>query len=235
VSGAAEHIVVAIDGPGASGKSSTARGLAARLGFLLVDTGAMYRTLAWHCLRQRVSIDDPKAIAAECRRWKTKLHCADGQVRLLVAGVDPGAAIRTPEVSAAASKVSAVPTVRRWMKKVQRECQQFGNLVMEGRDIGTNVFPETDYKFFLDAPPEERARRRAAQGHVEDLVTRDHQDSQRAAAPLMIPLGATLVNNAALTVEETVELIAEQVKGRMAKEGPIHKAYGGEGEGNRKV
>jgi cytidylate kinase len=212
VSGAAEHIVVAIDGPGASGKSSTARGVAARLGFLLVDTGAMYRTLAWHCLRKRVSIDDPKAIAAECRRWKTKLHCADGQVRLLVGGEDPGAAIRTPEVTAAASKVSAVPAVRRWMKNVQRDCRQFGDLVMEGRDIGTNVFPETDYKFFLDAPPAVRAQRRAAQGVTDDLLTRDHRDSQRAAAPLMIPLGATLVNNAELTVEETVELIVSAVR-----------------------
>jgi cytidylate kinase len=209
-----EHIVVAIDGPGASGKSSTARGVAAKLGFLLVDTGAMYRTLAWQCLRRRVSIDDPKAIAAECRRWKTKLHCADGQVRLLVEGADPGAAIRTSEVSAAASKVSAVPAVRRWMKKVQRECRQFGDLVMEGRDIGTNVFPETEFKFFLDAPLAVRAQRRAAQGVTDDLLTRDHRDSQRAAAPLMIPLGATLVNNAALTVEETVELIAEQVNSR---------------------
>jgi len=177
-----------------------------------VDTGAMYRTLAWHCLRKRVSTDDPKAIAAECRRWKTKLHCADGQVRLLVDGLDPGDAIRTPEVSAAASKVSAVPAVRRWMRKVQRDCQQFGNLVMEGRDIGSNVFPETEFKFFLDAPLEERIKRRHAQGFIDDLLTRDHQDSQRAAAPLMIPLGATIINNMALTVEQTVEWIAEVVQ-----------------------
>lgn len=211
MSGAAEHIVVAIDGPGASGKSSTARGVALKLGFLLVDTGAMYRTLAWQCLRKRVSIDDPKAIAAECRRWKAKLHCADGQVRLLVEGVDPGEAIRTPEVTAAASRVSVVPAVRRWMKNVQRDCRQFGNLVMEGRDIGTNVFPETDFKFFLDAPPEVRAQRRAAQGVTDDLQTRDHRDSQRAAAPLMIPLGATLINNSGMTVEQTVKRIAELV------------------------
>jgi cytidylate kinase len=219
VSGAAEHIVVAIDGPGASGKSSTARGVAAKLGFLLVDTGAMYRTLAWQCLRKRVSIDDPKAIAAECRRWKTMLHCADGQVRLLVEGVDPGDAIRTSEVSAAASKVSAVPAVRRWMKNAQRECRQFGDLVMEGRDIGTNVFPETDFKFFLDAPLAVRAQRRAAQGVTDDLLTRDQRDSQRAAAPLMIPLGATLVNNAELTVEETVERIAAEVLARGGRAG----------------
>lgn len=214
MSGAAEHLVVAIDGPGASGKSSTARGVAARLGFLLVDTGAMYRTLAWQCLRKRVSIDDPKAIAAECRRWKTELRCADGQVRLLVEGVDPGDAIRTSEVSAAASKVSAVPAVRRWMKQKQRDCRQFGSLVMEGRDIGTNVFPETEFKFYLDAPLEERMKRRRAQGFADDLLTRDHRDSQRAAAPLMIGLGATVIHNAGLTVEQTVERIAGDVLAR---------------------
>jgi cytidylate kinase len=105
------------------------------------------------------------------------------------------------------------------MKKVQRECRQFGNLVMEGRDIGTNVFPETEFKFFLDAPPEVRARRRNAQGLGDDLVTRDHQDSQRAASPLMIPLGATLINNAEMTVEETVERIAREVLARSRKTG----------------
>ena len=97
------------------------------------------------------------------------------------------------------------------MKQTQRECRQFGNLVMEGRDIGTNVFPDTDYKFFIDAPPEERAKRRAAQGVVEDLRERDHRDSQRAAAPLMVPLGARIINNAGLTVEETCQKILEEL------------------------
>lgn len=209
------HIIVAIDGPGASGKSSTARALAKALGFLYVDTGAMYRTLAWHCLRKEVDVDKPRAISAACQRWKTSLECAHGQVRLLVDGRDPGEEIRLPEVGAAASKVAVVPAVRRWMKQTQRECRKFGNLVMEGRDIGTNVFPETDFKFFLDAPLEERARRRAAQGMTENLKERDHRDSQRAAAPLMIPLGAKLINNAGLTVEATAELIGEEIRQRM--------------------
>jgi len=214
VSGRESHIIVAIDGPGASGKSSTARALAKALDFLYVDTGAMYRTLAWHCLRKKVDVDSARAIASACRRWKTTLEVVSGQVRLLVEGTDPGDAIRTQEVASAASKVAVVPAIRRWMKQTQRECLKFGNLVMEGRDIGTNVFPETDFKFFLDAPLEERARRRAAQGVSENLKERDHRDSQRAAAPLMIGLGAKLVNNAGLTVEETAALIAGEVATR---------------------
>ena len=207
----AHHIVVAIDGPGASGKSSTARALAKALRFLYVDTGAMYRTLAWYCLRKKVDVDNARAIGAACRRWKTTLTCVDDAVRLLVEGHDPAVEIRSPEISATASKVAAVPAVRRWMKQTQRECRQFGNLVMEGRDIGTNVFPDTDYKFFIDAPPEERAKRRAAQGVAEDLRERDHRDSQRAAAPLMVPLGARIINNAGLTVEETCQRILEEL------------------------
>ena len=208
------HIIVALDGPGASGKSSTARALAKALGFLYVDTGAMYRTLAWHCLRKRVDVENPRSIGSACRRWKTSLENAGGQVRLLVEGRDPGEEIRTPEVAAASSKVAVVPAVRRWMKLTQRECRKFGNLVMEGRDIGTNVFPETDFKFFLDAPPAERARRRAAQGVSEDLRERDHRDSQRAAAPLMVPLGAKLIDNTGLTVEQTAELIITEIERR---------------------
>jgi len=212
---ASHHVIVAIDGPGASGKSSTARALAKALGFLYVDTGAMYRTLAWHCLRKKVDVDNPRAIASACRRWKTSLESSHGQVRLLVEGHDPGEELRAQEVGAAASKVAVVPAVRRWMKRTQRECGKFGSMVMEGRDIGTNVFPETDFKFFLDAPLEERARRRAAQGVSENLRERDHRDSQRAAAPLMIPLGAKLINNTGLTVEQTAEAIVEEIQQRM--------------------
>ncbi|HEY6169285.1 MAG TPA: (d)CMP kinase [Verrucomicrobiae bacterium] len=210
------HVVVAIDGPGASGKSSTARALAKALGFLYVDTGAMYRTLAWHCLRKKVSLDNPRAIASACQRWKTALENVGGQVRLLVDGNDPGDEIRAQEVGAAASKVAVVPAVRRWMRRTQRDCRRFGNLVMEGRDIGTNVFPETDFKFFLDAPLEERARRRAAEGVSENLRERDHRDSQRAAAPLMVPLGAKVIDNTGLTVEQTAALIVAEVKRREA-------------------
>ena len=176
----------------------------------------MYRTLAWYCVVEQVDVHDPKAVAALCRKWKTSLECVDRKVRLLVDGYYPDKEIRTVPVTEAVSHVAAVPKVREWMKQKQRECAKFGNLVMEGRDIGTNVFPETDYKFYLDASLDERAKRRAAEGIQENLAARDRRDSQRAADPLMIALGATVINNSCMTPEETSGLILENVRQRLA-------------------
>ena len=210
-------VIIAIDGPSASGKSTNAKLVAKSLGYIYVDTGAMYRTLAWHCLQKRVDVHDVKAVAALCRKWKTKLVCVEGQVRLLVDGYYPEKEIRTAETSAAVPHVAAIPKVRDWMKKKQRECAQFGNLVMEGRDIGTNVFPETDFKFYLDAHLDERSRRRAADGVQENLAIRDQRDSQRAAAPLMVALGAQVINNSNQTPAETSSLIIASIKKRLAE------------------
>ena len=217
-----QPIVIAIDGTSASGKSTNARLVAKELGYAYVDTGAMYRTLAWYCLQKRIDVQDGKAIAAACRKWKTKLECVgiNGllSVRLLVDGYFPEKEIRTPETAAAVAHVAAVPKVREWMKKKQRECVCFGNLVMEGRDIGTNVFPETDYKFYLDANLAERSRRRVADGVRENLAARDQRDSQRAVAPLMIALGARVINNSNQTPEETSAVILEEIRKRLAAE-----------------
>jgi cytidylate kinase len=209
-------IVIAIDGPSASGKSTNAKLIARKLGFVYVDTGAMYRTLAWHCLQQRIDVYEAKAVANACRRWKTKLHCVDNSVRLTVDGYYPEKEIRTAETSAAVPHVAAVPKVREWMKEKQRECIQFGNLVMEGRDIGSNVFPETDFKFYLDACLQERSKRRTEQGVNENLAARDERDSQRAAAPLMVPLGAVIINNSGETPEQTSARIIAEVEKRLA-------------------
>lgn len=214
--GLKEPIVIAIDGTSASGKSTNARLVDEALGYVYVDTGAMYRTLAWYCLRKRVNLQEPKAIAAACRQWKTRLACVNNQVRLLVDRYYPQREIRTAETSAATPAVAAVPKVRDWMKKTQRSCTQFGNLVMEGRDIGTNVFPETEFKFYLDASLEERTRRRAAEGVRDNLAARDQRDSQRAAAPLMIPLGAVVVNNSSQTPQETSAFILAHVGRRLS-------------------
>jgi cytidylate kinase len=212
-----EPIVIAIDGTSASGKSTSARLVAKAMGYVYVDTGAMYRTLAWHCLRKGIDVHDPKAVAAACRRWKTSLVCVDGQVRLLVDGYYPEREIRTPATSAAVPHVAAIPKVRQWMKKRQRECIRFGSLVMEGRDIGSNVFPETDFKFYLDASLDERTKRRSSEGLDENLAVRDQRDSQRAAAPLMVPLGATVINNSELTAEQTSARIIEEVRKRLGR------------------
>jgi len=212
-------VVIALDGTSASGKSTNAKLIARALDYVYVDTGAMYRTLAWYCLKQGIDVQDAKAVGAACRKWKTHLICIDGDiksVRLLVDSHYPEKEIRTKETAAAVSHVAAVPKVRDWMKNKQRECIQFGNLVMEGRDIGTNVFPETDYKFYLDACLIERTARREADGVTEDLAARDQRDSQRAAAPLMIALGAKIINNSGETPQQTsariIAMVREQMK-----------------------
>lgn len=212
-----QNIVIAIDGTSASGKSTNARLIARKLGYVYVDTGAMYRTLAWYCLKRGIDIHDAKAVASLCRRWKTRLVCRENELRevnLLVESHYPEKEIRTAEVSAAVPHVAAVPKVRDWMKKKQRECLEFGDLVMEGRDIGTNVFPETNFKFYLDASLAERSRRREADGVQENLAARDQRDSQRATAPLMIPLGAVLIDNSGETPEETSARIIAEFKRR---------------------
>ena len=211
-----QPIIIAIDGTSASGKSTNAKLVARALGYIYVDTGAMYRTLAWYCLKSRIDVHNTKAVAAACRKWKTSLVCVDARVRLLVNGYYPEKEVRSDETSAAVPHVAAIPQVRKWMVKRQRECIRFGNLVMEGRDIGTNVFPETDFKFYLDAHLEERSRRRAADGVQENLAARDQRDSQRATAPLMIGLGAKVINNSSMTSEQTSGLILAEIRKRLA-------------------
>jgi len=211
-------IVIAIDGTSASGKSTNAKRVAKALGFVYVDTGAMYRTLAWHCLENKADVHDAKAVVSLLRRWKTTLVCEEGEVRhvrLLVQGYYPEREMRSAETSAAVPHVAAIPQVRQWMKAKQRQCIEFGNLVMEGRDIGTNVFPETDFKFYLDACIDERTRRRSSDGVNENLAARDERDSQRAAAPLVIALGAKVMNNSGMTVEETSDLILQEIRRRL--------------------
>jgi len=217
-----QPIVIAIDGTSASGKSTNSKLVSKALGYVYVDTGAMYRTLGWYCLQKHVDIHDDKAVAALCRKWKTSLECVETKshlraVHLLVEGYYPDKEIRTAEVSAATSLIAAIPKVRDWMKKKQRECIQFGDLVMEGRDIGTNVFPETDYKFYLDAHLDERTKRRTADGVNENLAARDQRDSQRASAPLMIALGAKVINNSHMTSEQTSGMLIAEIQKRLAE------------------
>jgi cytidylate kinase len=209
-------IIIAIDGPSASGKSTNAKRVAKELDYVYVDTGAMYRTLAWYCLKHETDVHDAKKVAAVLKKWKTELKCVDGQVRLVADGYFPEKEIRTAETSAAVPHVAAIPKVRDWMKVTQRDCAKFGNLVMEGRDIGSHIFPETPFKFYLDAHPEERTKRRAAEGVKEDLAARDRRDSQRAAAPLGIALGAMVINNSGQTPEETSRIIIDAVREKLA-------------------
>jgi cytidylate kinase len=206
------NIVIAIDGTSASGKSTNAKNVARALGFIHVDTGAMFRTLAWYCLKKGVDVHDASAVAALCSQWKTKLDCVDNTIRLLVDGCHPAKEIRTVQVSEATPLVAAVPKVRQWMKETQRQCLQFGSLVMEGRDIGTHVFPEAQFKFYLDASLSERAKRRAAEGIRENIAARDEHDTRRITAPLKIAPDAVVINNSQLTAAQTSALILDRVK-----------------------
>ena len=205
-------IAIAIDGPVASGKTAVGRLVAQLAGFRFLDTGAMYRTLAWHALQRGVDATDAEAIAALCVDWPAKLVNREGSIWLEVDGVFPEAEIRTEETSAAVSHVASVPFVRGWMKERQRSCVQFGNLVMEGRDIGSNIFSETPHKFYMDAAATVRQARRDADGVQDNLAARDQRDSTRAASPLKVAEGATIINNAGETPEQTSARIMDLVK-----------------------
>lgn len=210
-------IVVAIDGTSASGKSTNARLVAQALGFIYVDTGAMYRTLTWHALQNRIEVHDEKAVSQLCDRWETRLICNENEVRLLVNNYFPEKEIRSSETSTGVPFVAAVRGVREWMKQRQRDCLEFGSLVMEGRDIGSNVFPETRYKFYLDATLFARTRRRESDGVKEDLNARDRQDRERAFAPLITALGAVVIDTSSQTPEESSALILKHIRAKMKK------------------
>jgi cytidylate kinase len=220
-----KRLVVAIDGPAGAGKSTTARMLAARLGYDLLDTGAIYRVMALLSRRAGVAWDDGAGVAALADGLDLKFHLEDGVNHVLVSGADVSKEIRTPEMSDGASRVSALPPVRAALLGIQRRLGAQGGVVVEGRDIGTVVFPEAGAKFFLTADTDERARRRVAElqaaGRPADFETtraemreRDARDSGRAVAPLKQAADAIPVDSSGLTPDEVVEKMAAVVVSR---------------------
>jgi cytidylate kinase len=203
--------VVAIDGPAASGKSTVARIVARELGWVYVDTGAMYRAVTWQVLRRHIPVQDAERVAAYLMNMPFTCEIADGATRLTCEEPIAAEALRQPEVAASVSAVAAIPDVRHRLVAVQRGLRDQSPLVMEGRDIGSVVFPSTSYKFYLDAAPEVRAARRADQGETDAVVHRDRLDSQRAVAPLQIALGAEVIDTARLGPEA----VAAQILGRV--------------------
>jgi len=222
---AARRLVIAIDGPAGAGKSTTARLLAARLGYDLLDTGAIYRVMALLARRAGVAWDDGPGVAAFAEGLDLKFSLEGGVNHVLVASADVTKDIRTPEMSDGASRVSALPEVRAALLGLQRRLGARGGVVVEGRDIGTVVFPDAGAKFFLTANSDERARRRVAEllaaGRPADFATtraemqqRDERDSSRAVAPLKQADDAVAVDSSALTPDEVVERMAALVEAR---------------------
>ena len=217
-----EQIIVAIDGPSGVGKSTTSRRVARALYIPHIDTGAMYRALGLAALREKIDTHDEPALEKLAER--TRIDFVPGERgRVLLNGEDVTALIRTPEVSMAASDVSTVPAVRRCLVKLQQELGRRSGGVLEGRDIGTKVFPETPYKFFLTARPEVRAKRRfdelVAKGASPDFdqvlsetVVRDEQDSTRADSPLRFDDTYAVIDTSELSIDEVVNSIVENVK-----------------------
>ena len=206
-------LIIAIDGPSGAGKGTVARAVAESLGYRHVDTGAMYRALAWKAVYEKLQLEDESALAALAAR--AVIDVSDGVVR--VDGHDVKQAIRTPEIDRAAAAVARQPGVRDVLVRKQREMGVRGAVVMEGRDIGTVVFPAADLKIYLDASPEERARRRATdpshaagkgvaavQEVASALAERDRSDSTRAASPLALAADAVHIDTTGVAIEEVV-------------------------------
>lgn len=200
-----KYHAIAIDGPAASGKSTVARKLAEQLGLVMVNSGAMYRAVTWEVVRRGVDPADAAAVVAMLGEVEVVCGVLDGHSTITVDGVDPGAALRSDAVNAAVSHVSAVPEVRELLVAKQRELLKVGDLVMEGRDIGSVVFPDTPFKFYIDASEEVRRQRRAAEGQNDEVAKRDRQDSQRRTSPLMIADGALVIDSSELGIEEVVD------------------------------
>lgn len=213
-------IVIAIDGPAAAGKSTIARRLATRLGFTYIDSGAMYRAVALWALRQKLDPSDRHRM--EQLALAAGITLEDDGAHVLLNGEDVTEAIRAPKVSRAASLVATIPGVRRALVEKQRAIGSQNNVVMEGRDIGSVVFPNADVKVFLDAKPEERVRRRAAEVNgsqesiSEQLRERDERDRTRVEAPLTQQPDALYVDSTGLSVDEVEEAILRLVRARIS-------------------
>ena len=218
-------MIIAIDGPSGAGKSTLAKRVAKELGFIYLDTGAMYRALAVKVLRQGIDLADDGRLDGLVDDTEIDLCDRDGELAVLLDGEDVGAQIRTPEVSQMASKVSALKKVRARMLQLQRQMGQRGSVVAEGRDIGTVIFPQAEVKIYLDASPEERARRRyqelKAAGRQVDLQEtlreieeRDKRDSERDIAPLCQAADALLVDSSSADAEQVALLVLDRIKNR---------------------
>lgn len=219
-------INVAIDGPAGAGKSTVSRRAAAELGFIYVDTGALYRAVGLNALRNGIDTKNSRAVTLSLLNLKVELAFVDGEQRVLLGGEDVSQAIRTPEASMAASDVSAVPAVRAFLFDLQRDIAAKNNCIMDGRDIGTVVLPKAQVKIYLTAAPEERAMRRYKElcekgisanydEVLAEMIERDYNDSHREIAPLKPAEDAAVVDTTGMTLEQSVQTIITHVKEKL--------------------
>ena len=206
--------VITMDGPAASGKSSVARRVARHLDRLFVGTGSMYRAVTWALLESRVNPADPRAVAEAVRVLDIEFPIEDGEARIAVNGRVLHDELTSDAVNAAVSLIASVPEVRERLVAGQRSLAALGPLVMEGRDIGSVVFPDAAFKFYIDASEEVRARRRQAQGHQDNLSERDKLDSTRKTSPLVIAPDAVVIDSSELTLEGVVDRVLDTLASR---------------------
>ena len=206
------HRVVAIDGPAASGKSSVARELARRLGFVYVNSGAIYRAITWHLLEKGITAEDFDGVVQALESASITSCLLGGDSRILIDNVDPAEHLRDSRVNESVARVSRLPAVREIVAKKLHDNARSDDLVVEGRDIGSVFFPNTPYKFYVDASPEVRLQRRAAQGERDEIALRDHADSSRPVSPLVIAKDAHVIDTSHLTVEKVVCEILARLK-----------------------
>ena len=220
-------INIAIDGPAGAGKSSIAKLVSKELGYIYVDTGALYRTVGLYSIRKGIDTKDAEAVTATLKDIEVKLGFVDGAQHVFLNGEDVSDAIRTPEASMGASNVSAIPAVRTFLFDLQRDIAKNNNCIMDGRDIGTVVLPDAQIKLFLTASPEARAERRYKeliekgekvefQDVLDDINKRDYQDSHREIAPLKQAEDALLVDNSGCNLEEGVALVMGIIKEKLS-------------------
>lgn len=218
---------IAIDGPAGAGKSTMARRAAAELGFVYVDTGAIYRTVAYAVMQNGVLPEETEKIEALLPRLRVKLSWRDGVQHMYLNGADVSKRIRLPEVSSMASKISALPAVRAFLLDTQRNAAKTNNVIMDGRDIGTVVLPEADVKIYLSASAEVRAKRRflelREQGGsdtyeevLRDMIERDYRDMHREIAPLKRADDAVLLDTSALSLDESVDALLKIIREKLA-------------------
>lgn len=217
--------VIAIDGPSASGKSTVSRLLAEKLEWIYVDSGSFYRGITWKAVREGIDVEDGDAVYYGLMHWTWEIYLEDRTLLYRIDGVNPGQDVRSESVTDKVSYIASIPEVREVVVERLRESAALGPLVMEGRDIGSVVFPGTPWKYYLDADPNERARRRNQEmSQTEDgsdvdkvmnsLARRDKMDSTRKTAPLQIPLGATVINSTDMSAEDVVDHILKNMSSR---------------------